>query len=158
MLKTLIARRRIPFQHRTAGAQKLASVRRMGGGVLVKLLIADDDQTLCLLLATEMRAKGWKVDVAHDAMQTVMFAVRGQPDAILLDIQMPGGTGIEALKKLKASTKTASIPIVVLSGRMEPTIEADVLGLGAVRFVRKPVDVTALHTLLSELPRRNRPT
>ena len=69
----------------------------------MKLLIADDDATLCLLLSTELQAKGWKVEVARDAMQTIMYAIRGQPDCIVLDIQMPGGTGIEALKKLKAS-------------------------------------------------------
>lgn len=115
----------------------------------MNVLIADDDQTLCLMLAAQMKAKGWKVAVARDAMQTVMFAMRDRPDAIVLDIQMPGGTGIEALKKLKASTKTASIPVVVLSGNIEPTIEADVVGLGAAQFARKPVDVDALCTLLS---------
>ena len=55
----------------------------------MKLLIADDDATLCLLVATELRAKGWKVEIARDAMQTVMFAMRSRPDCILLDIRCP---------------------------------------------------------------------
>jgi CheY-like chemotaxis protein len=53
--------------------------------------------------------------VAHDAMQALMGAVRSLPDAIVLDVHMPGGTGIEALRKLKASSKTFGIPVVVLS-------------------------------------------
>lgn len=119
----------------------------------MKLLIADDDQTLVLLLTTGLRAKGWTVEVARDAMQTIMFAMRTQPDAILLDIQMPGGTGMEALKKLKASTKTARIPVLVLSGSTEPAVEQNVLALGAVKFLQKPVDVDTLYDVLSELPR-----
>jgi len=82
----------------------------------MKLLIADDDRALSLLLSTRLRAKGWTVDVAHDAMQALMFAMRSSPDAIMLDIAMPGGTGIDALKKLKMSAKTTQIPVVVLSG------------------------------------------
>jgi DNA-binding response OmpR family regulator len=120
----------------------------------MKLLIADDDRTLCLLLAAEMRAKGWTVDIASDAMQTVMFAMRGQPDAIVLDIQMPGGTGVEALRKLKASTKTAAIPVVICSGSTEPTAEASVRALGAAQFIQKPVDVDALSAVLLELTAR----
>ena len=42
----------------------------------MKLLIADDDRALSLLLSTRLRAKGWTVDVAHDAMQALMFAMR----------------------------------------------------------------------------------
>ena len=114
----------------------------------MKLLIADDDQTLCLLLSAEMRSRGWKVDVARDAMQTVMFAMRGQPDAILLDIQMPGGTGIDALKKLKASMKTRYIPVFVLSASDDPSIEANARALGAAEFVRKPAEADVLHDLL----------
>jgi CheY-like chemotaxis protein len=45
-------------------------------------------------------------------MQAVMFAVRSPQHAIVLDVQMPGGTGIDALRKLKESAKTKSIPVV----------------------------------------------
>ena len=117
----------------------------------MRLLIADDDRALSVLLSTRLRALGWTVDVAHDAMQALMFAVRSAPDVIMLDIAMPGGTGIEALKKLKRSAKTMQIPIVVLSGSIEPEEEPKVLGLGAVAFLRKPPDIDALNELLLKL-------
>jgi len=117
----------------------------------MKLLIADDDRALSLLLSTRLRAKGWTVDVAHDAMQALMFAMRSSPDAIMLDIAMPGGTGIDALKKLKMSAKTTQIPVVVLSGSIERKDEPNVLALGAAAFMRKPPDVDALNELLLKL-------
>ena len=117
----------------------------------MKLLIADDDRALALLLSTRLHAKGWTVDIAHDAMQALMFAMRSSPDAIMLDIAMPGGTGIDALKKLKMSAKTTQIPVVVLSGSIEPKDEPNVLALGAAAFMRKPPDVDALNELLLKL-------
>ena len=116
----------------------------------MKLLIADDDRALSLLLATQLRALGWTVDIAHDAMQVLMFAMRTTPDAIMLDIAMPGGTGIDALKKLKRSAKTMQIPVVVLSGSIEPADEAGVMALGAAAFMRKPPDVQLLHATLRQ--------
>jgi DNA-binding response OmpR family regulator len=117
----------------------------------MRLLIADDDRALSLLLSTRLRTMGWTIDVAHDAMQALMFAMRTSPDVITLDIAMPGGTGIDALKKLKMSAKTMQIPVVVLSGSIEPQEEPKVLGLGAAAFMRKPPDVDALHGLLLKL-------
>ena len=58
-------------------------------------------------------------------MQVMMLAMRARPDAIVLDINMPGGTGMEALKKLKASVKTAHIPVLVLSGSISPADPVD---------------------------------
>jgi len=119
----------------------------------MKLLIADDDKTFCHLLSAEMSAKGWRVTIAADAMQTIMYARRVQPDVIVLDIQMPGGTGITALEKLKASTKTARIPVLVVSGSTDPTMESTLVQSGAARYIAKPVDVESLRTVIEELAR-----
>lgn len=106
-----------------------------------RILIADDDRVLNHLLASRLRAKGYEVVTAFDAMQALMAAMKNAPDAILLDIHMPGGTGIEALKKLKVSTKTSQIPVIVLSGSMDPNAAAAlVCDLGALDFIPKPAD------------------
>jgi DNA-binding response OmpR family regulator len=117
----------------------------------MKLLIAEDDRALALLLSTRLREKGWVVDLAHDAMQALMFAMRSVPDAIMLDIAMPGGTGIDALKRLKRSAKTSHIPVVVLSGSIEVKDEPNVLASGAAAFMRKPPDIDALNDILLKL-------
>lgn len=117
----------------------------------MKLLIADDDRVLTHLLSSRLRTMGWTVTVAFDAMQAMMFAMRVQPDVILLDINMPGGTGVEALKKLKASNRTSMIPVVILSGSIESGDEATVKALGAEGFLRKPADIDAIHSALCGL-------
>jgi DNA-binding response OmpR family regulator len=117
----------------------------------MKLLIAEDDRALALLLSTRLREKGWVVDLAQDAMQALMFAMRSVPDAIMLDIAMPGGSGIDALKRLKRSAKTSQIPVVVLSGSIEAKDEPNVLASGAAAFMRKPPDIDALNDILRRL-------
>src|SRR4051794_31669934 len=88
----------------------------------MKILLADDDRVLVHLLTSQFQARGCEVVLAHDVMQVLMMAMRGRPDAILLDIQMPGGTGLIALKQLKASTKTSTIPVVVLTTASDPEV------------------------------------
>jgi CheY-like chemotaxis protein len=86
-----------------------------------------------------------------DAMQAVMAAQRHSPDVVLLDIQMPGGTGLDALKRLRASTKTQLIPVIVISGSDVPEAAARAKALGPVEFLTKPVDFDGLRTSLREL-------
>src|SRR5690348_15001686 len=97
----------------------------------MNVLIADDDKTFAQLLAAELRQLGCRVTVASDAMQAVMFAVRASQDAIVLDVQMPGGTGVDALRKLRKSAKTQTIPVVIVSASTDPGVEAALTQMGA---------------------------
>lgn len=118
----------------------------------MKILLADDDRIQTLIISSRLRANGHKVFVAYDAIQAWMAAIQNIPDAIVLDIQMPGGTGTAVLKQLKNSTKTSQIPIVVLSGSIEPKVAAEMVkGLGADEFLSKPVDLELLFSTLSKL-------
>jgi DNA-binding response OmpR family regulator len=58
----------------------------------MKILIADDDRVHVHMLESCLKARGFRVNVAFDAIQAWMAAIRTPPDAIILDIQMPGGT------------------------------------------------------------------
>jgi DNA-binding response OmpR family regulator len=112
----------------------------------VKVLLADDDRVLTHLLTAGLRSKGVQTVVAHDAMQALMHAMRPPPpDVIVLDLQMPGGTGIEALRKLKSSAKTSSIPVIVLSGSGDANTPDAVTALGADQFLLKPIEGNALY-------------
>jgi len=114
----------------------------------VKLLLADDDRVLTHLVSNRLRAMGVETVVAHDAMQAFMLAMRSPPDVIVLDIQMPGGTGLEALRKLKTSSKTSSIPVVVLSGSGDAVAPEHVKEMGADQFLLKPIEPEALYVAL----------
>ena len=118
---------------------------------MMKILVADDDPLIVQLLRTGLRAQGWNVLVAADAMQVGMFAMNQAPDAILLDINMPGGTGVAALKRLKMSVKTSQIPVVVLSGTTDPEIPDTVRAMGAEAFLPKPVDLDEVIRILCDL-------
>ena len=118
---------------------------------MMKILVADDDPLMVQLLRTGLRGQGWNVLVAADAMQVGMFAMNQAPDAILLDINMPGGTGVTALKRLKQSVKTSQIPVIVLSGTTDPEIPDTVRAMGAEAFLPKPVDLDEVIRLLREL-------
>jgi DNA-binding response OmpR family regulator len=116
----------------------------------MKVLIADDDPVISVLLTEGLRANGHSVVMARDAMQALMIAQKTQPDAVILDINMPAGSGVNALRHLKANSKTSSSPILVLTGVTDPELPATVLALGAVAFLSKPVSP---EFLLAELAR-----
>jgi CheY-like chemotaxis protein len=112
------------------------------------VLVADDDRVLSHLLAARLQALGWSVQVAMDAMQAVMFTKQSSPDIIVLDIAMPGGTGRQALTNIKSNSKTRGIPVIVVSGSIDEKEEEEVLALGAVEFIRKPVEPEHLEARL----------
>lgn len=111
----------------------------------MKILIADDDRVIAQLIAAVVRKAGHIPLHAYDAMQTVMFASRPPaPHIIILDINMPGGSGLDALMKIKRSAKTAVIPVIVVSGSIDQSLSRKVSELGAAAFLVKPVDPDAL--------------
>jgi CheY-like chemotaxis protein len=118
----------------------------------MRILVADDDRIVVHLVASLLRGKGHEVVPVFDAMQAIMFSMRRPlPDAIILDINMPGGTGIETLKRLKASQITALIPVIVLSGTTDAQMPSTVQALGAEAFLQKPVNPEALFAVLHKV-------
>jgi CheY-like chemotaxis protein len=117
----------------------------------MKVLLADDDPDFVSLLRIFLEGHGWRITVATDALQTGMVVRRDSPDAVLLDINMPGGSGLRALKQLKASPKFGRIPVVVVSARDDDQLPRTVVELGAAAFLRKPVALPDVHALLVRL-------
>lgn len=117
----------------------------------MRVLIADDDRVLTTLLTAAMIRRRWIVQTAHDAMQAFMYANRNPtPDAILLDINMPAGTGIHTLQRLRTSTRTAAIPVIVVTASVDPGVEQQARALGVVAFLRKPIEPAVVCDLVSD--------
>ena len=114
-----------------------------------KILLADDDKVTLETIGAQLRGVGYQVVTAMDAMQAFMAAQRTSPDIVLLDIQMPGGTGLDTLKRLHASTKTQAIPVIAISAH--PKLGPQAMALGAVEFLAKPVDFERLRGTLARL-------
>ena len=118
----------------------------------VNILIADDDPLVGQLLGAAFRKEGWRSTFARDSMQSMMYALRApQPDVILLDLSMPGGAGMDVLKRLKASTKTAEIPVLIITGNPDPVLRDQAAQLGADDYMEKPVDPDAIIARVREI-------
>lgn len=117
----------------------------------MKILIADDDKVLARLLSVRMTKAGHEVLIAHDAMQAIMLAMRHAPDLLILDIHMPGGNADEVIKRLKASTRTSQIPILIVSGSSNLQEQAAMIAAGAVGYMAKQTTLHHLEKMVSAL-------
>jgi DNA-binding response OmpR family regulator len=115
---------------------------------VMTILIADDDRVLTHVLSVRLKKAGYKVVVVYDAMQAIMAALRNPPDAVLLDVNMPGGTGLQVLRQLKNSAMTNQIPIIVISGSLDSEMRATVTSMGADEYLGKPPNFERLEALL----------
>jgi CheY-like chemotaxis protein len=109
-----------------------------------RILIVDDDKDIVHMLAGVLRKAGYEPIAALDALQGVTRANRDLPDAILLDLVMPAGGGFSVIERLKNSVRTSTIPIIVLTGSIEPGVEKKAQELGAQGVFHKPYDVVAV--------------
>lgn len=118
------------------------------------ILIIDDDRELCELLVDWLSAEGFQLSCAHDGPGGLDMA-RSQPfDAIILDVMLPGMTGLEVLRALRQSCNT---PLLMLSARGEPVDRIVGLELGADDYMPKPCDPRELVARLRALLRRSHP-
>ncbi len=82
-----------------------------------RLLVIDDDPVVHALLGEELRALGFAPEHAHSGPEGLEMAVRSRPDAIVLDLHMPGMSGFEVASALRERPETADLPVVVLTAR-----------------------------------------
>jgi two-component system cell cycle response regulator len=139
-------RRSIPRQAPYAGDAR--DGRRSS---VMTILIADDDRGLVLLLSKHFIKRGFEVAGAYDAMQASVTAMRKPIDAVILDINMPAGTGYEVLKRMRSQPKSSLIPVIVLTGSIQPGEEQKVKAMGADAFLQKPVDLAQLDSVMAAL-------
>jgi DNA-binding response OmpR family regulator len=108
------------------------------------VMIVDDDRDQRTGLEVRLKAGGYRVIAAADAVHAVAVARKEQPDVVLLDIGLPGGDGLGVLKRLRSMTSTSTVPVIVLSA-MEPSVHRDrMLAAGATAYFQKPADDKAL--------------
>src|SRR5258708_33483439 len=89
-----------------------------------KVLVSDDDKTLVAILSASLRAAGYHVLAAYDALQGFMLAQREVPAVIVLDLHLPAGGGLQLLEKIAASGQTDAIPVVLATGTTGAKLEA----------------------------------
>jgi CheY-like chemotaxis protein len=116
-------------------------------------VVADDDADLRTVVTGILEGAGWRVIAVDDGEKAVFAAVDHGPDLVMLDVMMPGGDGISALKALREDVRTEHIPVIMLTAvndyalgkRHTPESLSAELGVrGPERLLEKPVDQQAL--------------
>jgi len=109
-----------------------------------KILIVDDSVDSWELLYTILQAYHFDPVWAADGMQAIAAARLHLPQAILLDLGLPGGDGFLVLERLKHNRLLSDIPVIVVTGRDRQEGEEKARHLGAAAYVSKPVQVDVL--------------
>ena len=109
-----------------------------------KILLAEDDERIVKAITVRLNAKGYEVLAAYDAIMAMQKTMELHPDLILLDINMPGGNGLTLAERLKNSSKTSNIPIIILTASKQPDLQQQAIDLGAIAFFEKPFDFDEL--------------
>jgi len=107
-----------------------------------KILVADDEKEIRSLLHDFLKVEGYEVVLAADGEQALQLAGTENPQAIIMDIKMPGLDGIEVCKRLKEKEQTKFIPVIIITGFEDNKLDA--LDMGADDFVNKPFDMVEL--------------
>jgi len=105
-----------------------------------KILIVDDNADTRLILSARLKANHYHTIFAADALQAMSVALKEQPDAILLDLGLPGGNGLVVLQRLKANTALSAIPVIIVTAEDPSVAETRAIEAGADAFLQKPVD------------------
>src|SRR5688572_22816539 len=100
-----------------------------------RLLVIDDDVELCILLRRYLEAESFQVEEVHDGEQGVVRSLIGCHALIILDVMLPGISGIEVLRRIRMET---SIPVLMLTARGEDVDKIVGLEVGADDYLPKP--------------------
>ena len=119
------------------------------------LLVVDDNDMNRDLLSRRLERKGYRVLTAADGRHALELVGKGSIDLVLLDIMMPGMTGIEVLRALREHSSASELPVIMVSAKGESKDVVQALELGANDYVTKPIDFPiALARVQSQLRMR----
>jgi putative two-component system response regulator len=123
-----------------------------------KVLVVDDYEPTARAMRDLLTAAGYIVRVAHNGTDALRVASEDPPDLVLLDVVMPGMSGVDVCRELKARSLTRLTPVVLITGNHDRAQRLAGLDAGAEDFVSKPIDVPELQTRVRSLIRMKRLT
>jgi len=122
-----------------------------------RIMIVEDEEPLTLLLRYNLEAEGYAVDTAARGDEAEVKLKEAAPDLVVLDWMLPGMSGIELCRRLRARAETERLPIIMLTARGEESERIRGLATGADDYIVKPFSVPELVARIRALLRRARP-
>ncbi len=116
---------------------------------MAKILVIDDDVRDRELLAAVLEERGYEVIVADSGGTGLVLCHRQDPDAVVLDLHMPGIDGRNVLRQLR--TLHPALPVVVFSGHSTEEVQEEMLNQGATAFIQKAFSLHQLGLALQEV-------
>ena len=118
------------------------------------ILIVEDDANSRKLVRDVLQVKGYRTIESETAEEGIRLAKEQQPALILMDIQLPGISGIDALQVLRADPDTKAIPVIAVTASVMTAQQENVLEAGFDGFERKPISIAALLKKIQKLVER----
>jgi two-component system alkaline phosphatase synthesis response regulator PhoP len=122
----------------------------------VQILVAEDDRDIAELIAHYLQKSGWEPHVVFAGDEALAYARAHAVDVVILDVMLPGISGLEVCRALRADRATAAVPIIMLTARAEEADRVIGLELGADDYVAKPFSPNELVARVRALLRRSR--
>lgn len=119
-----------------------------------KVLVVDDEQYIVELIQFNLENSGFNVVASDNGEDAIEMAQEEMPDAIILDLMLPGMDGFEVCKQIRMEEKTRKIPIIMLTAKGEETDKVLGLELGADDYLTKPFSVRELIARIKAVLRR----
>jgi two-component system phosphate regulon response regulator PhoB len=122
-----------------------------------RILVVEDEAALSMLLAYNLEAEGFIVDRVERGDEAEIRLSETVPDLVILDWMLPGVSGLEICRRIRARASTRTLPIIMLTARGEESERVRGLSIGADDYVVKPFSVPELMARVHSLLRRARP-
>jgi CheY-like chemotaxis protein len=117
-----------------------------------RILIIDDEDDIREVAGLSLETvAGWEVVLASSGAQGIARAIEHQPDAILLDVMMPGMDGPATFRELRNNPATAHIPVMLLTAKVQSTDQRRFADLGVEAVLFKPFDPLTLPTQIADV-------
>ena len=115
-----------------------------------RVLVGDDNEQMRRLIVELLEAEGYEVGEAADTGEVLEQVAHNKPDLLILDVQMPGGGGIEALRAIRSDPSNGGLPVLLLSGSVD--LEVDWASeIGADAQLPKPFRIEEFRDLVGTL-------
>jgi len=119
-----------------------------------KILIVEDNPSNMRLIELILRDKGYTLLKATDGEEALDVALRGQPDLIIMDIQLPKLNGLEATRRLRQAPVFSRIPIIAVTAYAMKGDKEKIINAGCDAYLSKPINTRELPLIIAEVLRK----